>query len=367
VKVHKQNEGPAPLISVVLLDWSCRERFHALEWLGNQTVPRDQYELIWIELFDRVVPQALDGADVVITCGQKGVYHKHRGYNIALLQSRGKIVTVCDSDAVFPPNFIESIIKSFPLTNGEPDALVLMHYEWRTDAVYPERLSSVDDLPAFTWKELWPNVGACVSIRRIDAIRFGGFDEHKSYRGFICGPYDLAWRLVNAGLPEIWHDPGVALWHFAHPAPYFHPRHFSLSNLRRWFEVTHPHFEYHAFAAVEAFSTGRLLPIQENADIYNLRMSLRQIGTPFEEQYASKTKQGGFTRMQKLERRLALYREAVSRCSGVFVWIAEKSLGTERALQLYKFLLRCAKFFLKILEKIFGPSRFQFLRKYSSP
>src|SRR5438093_2434465 len=192
VTVHKKNSGSkAPLISVILLDWSCRERFHALDWLAKQTVPREQYELIWVELFDRVVTQALDGADVLITCGQKGTYHKHRGYNIALLESRGKIITVCDSDAVFPPNFIESIITSFRASDGDAERLVLMHYEWRTDAEYPALLTRMEDLSAFQWKELWPNVGACVSVQRIDAVRFGGFDEHPSYRGFICGPYDL--------------------------------------------------------------------------------------------------------------------------------------------------------------------------------
>jgi hypothetical protein len=368
ITVHKKNERPeATLVSVVLLDWSCRERFHTLKWLANQTVPRQQYELIWVELFNRVVPAVMEGADVVISCGQEGVYHKHKGYNAALLRARGKIITVCDSDAVFPPNFIESVIKTFRFSNGEPTELVLMHHERRTDAEYPDSLKSIEGVSAFTWKELLPNVGACVSVRRTDAIRFGGFDEHRSYRGFVCGPYDLAWRLVNAGIPEIWHDPAVGLWHFSHPAPYFHPLQFSFTNLRRWFEVAHPHFEYHAFAAVEAFSTGRLLPLEENADVHNLRMSLRKIGTPLEEQYASKTKQAGFSKAEKLERRIALWREGLMRCSGIFVWVAEKSLGTERALRLYKFLLRRAKFVLKVLEKIFGPSKFQFLRKYSSP
>src|SRR5204863_1321841 len=137
-----------------------------------QTVPRDQYELIWVELYDRVVAQALEKADVLITCGQKGTYHKHKGYNVALLESRGKIVTVCDSDAVFPHSFIESIITSFRASDANPDPLVLMHHEWRTDSEYPPRLTAVEDLTAFQWKELWPNVGACVSVRRTDAIRF---------------------------------------------------------------------------------------------------------------------------------------------------------------------------------------------------
>jgi len=87
--IHKRNDrSNPPLVSIILLDWSCRERFHALDWLTSQTVPREQYELIWVELFDRVVPKAIHDADVVITCNQKRSYHKHKGYNAGLLESR---------------------------------------------------------------------------------------------------------------------------------------------------------------------------------------------------------------------------------------------------------------------------------------
>jgi hypothetical protein len=346
--VHKRNERPqSPDVSVILLDWSCRERFQALDWLPSQTVPREQYELIWVELFDRIVPRVKDDADVVITCGQKGAYHKHKGYNAGLLESRGKIITVCDSDAVFPQDFIESVIRSFGATAaGSLEPLVLMHYEWRTDTEYPERLMSIEDLSAFKWKELWPNVGACVSLRKVDAVRFGGFDEHESYRGFVCGPYELAWRLVNAGLPEIWHDSKVALWHFAHPAPYFHPLEFSWANLRRWFEVTYPHCEYHALTAVEAFSTGRLLPLEENPEVHRIRMSSRRIGTPFEEKYATRTGPEGFSRTDRAKLRLALAREGLMRSSGIFVRVGDKVLGRKRLEALYGLLLRCARFVL---------------------
>ena len=364
ITIHKRNERiERPLVSVILLDWSCRERFHSLDWLKNQSIPREQYELIWVELFERVVPKALLESDVLLTCGQKGTYHKHKGYNAGLLQSRGQIVTVCDSDAVFPPDFIESIIRCFGLSGGEPENLVLMHHEWRTDSEYPEHLASIDGVSAFTWKELWPNVGACVSVRHADAIRFGGFDEHDSYRGFICGPYDIAWRLVNAGLPQTWHDASTALWHFAHPAPYFHPRRFSLENLRRWFEVTHPHCEYHALTAVEAFSTGRMLPLQENPEVHNRRLELRRIGTAYEEKYATMTGPEGFSKAHRLGLRLALMRESLMRWSGVLVWLVEKVIGTPNFEALLKTKQRFRAFLVKKLEKWLGPARFEMLKK----
>src|SRR5207253_9555815 len=100
--------------------------------------------------------------------------------------------------------------------------------------------------------------------------------EHRTFRGYICGPYDLVWRLVNAGIPAVWFDDTkVALWHFAHPRgsyPLLPRRYFSIEAMKRFFEVKYPHFDYHAMTAVEAFSSGRLLPRQENPEIHRLRM-----------------------------------------------------------------------------------------------
>jgi len=46
-KLHK------PKISVILLDWMCRESFHIFRYLNHQTVRRDEYEIIWIEYYSR--------------------------------------------------------------------------------------------------------------------------------------------------------------------------------------------------------------------------------------------------------------------------------------------------------------------------
>ncbi|MBI3611419.1 MAG: glycosyltransferase [Nitrospirae bacterium] len=297
--IHKQQiKHSTPSVSLILLDWSCRESFHALDWLSRQNIPRDQYEIIWVELYDRVLPEAMEKADVVITCGQKGMYHKHVGYNAGLLHSKGQVITVCDSDAAFPPDFISSIIKAFNLNAArEPASTVLMHYERRTKERYPKEIKDIRELQKYSWIELWPNVGACMSVRKTDAIRFGGFDEHSSFRGYLCGPYDLGWRLVNAGIPEIWHDESVALWHFAHPDPL--ASFDETFSLKLWREATHLHIEGHALVAVEAFSTGRLLPLKENLEVYKLRMGARCIGTKFEEKYARMTVLAGFSKRER--------------------------------------------------------------------
>ena len=286
-------DASAPALSIILLDWSVRERFFALDWLTHQDIHREAYELIWVEAFHRVCPEVVDRVDQFLVCGQEGVYHKHAAWNAAVLAARGRLVTLCDSDAVFHPGFVRSILDSFePGDGGEPVSQVLMHHEWRTLSEYPGELADMRSLEEFAWMPLWPNVGACMTVIRRDYLRFGGLDEHPAYRGYICGPYDLAWRMINAGVPEIWHDPGVALWHFAHPDP--HDTRRSGFSLRTWLEIRRPHVRGHALEAVEAFSTGRTQPLQENPEIWRVRMQARRIGTDFEAEYAAMTGPEGF-------------------------------------------------------------------------
>ncbi len=297
VSIHKNVSLPSPRLSFILLDWGCRERFTTLDWLLQQDVSKDQYELIWVEVYDRVVDEVMKKADVVITCNQRGMYHKHMGYNAGLLHARGDLICVCDSDAVFPPNFVRSVFRSFQMDDGGSAVpLVLMHYERRTSLLYPDGLTDTETLKDRERWQWWPlivNEGACMTVRRADAIRFGGFDEHPSYKGYLCGPYDLGWRLINAGWPEVWHDEAVALWHFAHPDPI--GTNGQQASLKQLLEKAYPHINGHALTAVEAFSTGRFQPLQENPDIWALRMRDRLIGSELETRYADLTGQGGYS------------------------------------------------------------------------
>jgi len=116
---------PRARVSVILLDWNVRESFHSLYYLNNQTVPRESYDLVWVEFYDRR-PAALreaverwgeDGPAVdkwIVLGYDDGVYfHKHRMYNVGILAADGEICVICDSDAMFPPNFIESVVAAF--------------------------------------------------------------------------------------------------------------------------------------------------------------------------------------------------------------------------------------------------------------
>ena len=178
--------------------------------------------------------------------------------------------------------------------------------------------ATLKDSERWKWWPLIVNEGACVTVRRSDAIRFGGFDEHESYRGYLCGPYDLGWRLINAGWPEIWHDESVALWHFAHPDPIGANCH--KASLKQLMEKSYPHINGHALTAVDAFSTGRFQPLKENSKIWALRMQDRKIGSELEFGYSNLTGQNGYSRGKLRTLWLVLYSEIIGQYIKDRVW-----------------------------------------------
>ena len=123
----------SPHVSIVLLDWSCRESFHILDYLEKQTIPRTQYEVIWIEYYDRKAEQIekklsdceLSGKPpildqwVVMETPQNVYFHKHLMYNTGIFLIRGRIIVNCDSDPIVRETFALMIIV-FKLTRVNP-------------------------------------------------------------------------------------------------------------------------------------------------------------------------------------------------------------------------------------------------------
>src|SRR5712692_3511399 len=278
----------SPKVSIVLLDWSCRESFHILDYLAHQTVPRDEYEVIWIEYYERRashIAQALEesrlaakppAVDQWIIMGTPSnvYYHKHLMYNLGLVLSRGKLVTICDSDAMVSNTFVETIVRSF---EEEPNLVLHLDQVRNNDKrFYPFNYPTIEEViseGAINWRDgrttgLWDaedilhtrNYGACLAARRQDLISIGGADEHTDYLGHICGPYDMTFRLINFGRKELWH-PTEFLYHTWHPGQAGDNNYLG------------PHDGRHmSTTALEARRTGRVFPLVENPAIEAMRL-----------------------------------------------------------------------------------------------
>src|SRR5262245_55741592 len=160
--VHCDLPVKKPKLSIILIDWAVRESFHSLHYLNRQTVPRDEYELLWIEFHDHKPdglvqmmqqhPGRLLDRWISLGYPREMIYHKHRLYNVGILASRGDVCVICDSDAIFSPTFVETLLRTY---HDTPDAVVHLD-EVRTNSrdFYPFNYPTVEQVitaGCFNW------------------------------------------------------------------------------------------------------------------------------------------------------------------------------------------------------------------------
>ena len=291
MQVFYRNEvTTTPRVSLVLLDWSCRESLHIFRYLASQAVPRSAFEVVWIEYYTRrhdkldLVFKECDNAkqhppaDLWIGMGmpREVCYHKHLMYNIGLLASRGDIVVFMDSDVMMTPTFIGSIINEF--TPGRRLVLHLDEVRNTDRRFYPFNnppISALLGKGVLNWRNgrtigldgangdplHWCNYGACMCAPRNELIGIGGADEHIDYLGHICGPYEMTFRLRNNGAQEHWH-PKEYLYHTWHPGTDGVGNRFGPSDGRNM-----------SSTALSVISSRRVLPLDENPLVQKLRTS----------------------------------------------------------------------------------------------
>ncbi len=281
-------------ISFILMDWSCRESFHTLDFLANQSISRCNYELIWIEYGSNPSAELCKRIDAAQVAGKvlpvdiyilmempEGLcYHKHLMMNLGICLANGRIICWCDSDAMVRPSFVKSIIETFEQYQN----IVLHLDEVRNNdpSFYPFNYPSFENVTGFgciNWVNNTTsglldtndrlhsrNYGACMAALRDDLIAIGGADMHIDYLGHICGPYEMTWRLVNAGKREVWHDHEW-LYHVWHPGQAGDQN------------FAGPHDGLHmSLRALSCLENDQIMPFEENPAIALLRNKLASTG-----------------------------------------------------------------------------------------
>lgn len=278
MNILKESRRERPTISLIFLDWSVRESFHVLHYLQNQTVPRDEYEVIVVEYYSRrseaIRPfEHIVDTWVLLEMPEDVYYHKHLMYNVGIVLSRGAIVAIGDSDAMVTERFLERIIRQFvegrdvvyhmdQFRNARQDLYPFSYPSFAT-VTGPGCINFAGGATAGIRDTTDPlhtrNYGACMCARRRDLIEIGGADEHIDYLGHVCGPYEMTFRLVNRGNAEVWEEKEFT-YHT------WHPGQAGAGN----YEGPHDGAQISTLA-LEALSSGRIRPLVENAAIALLR------------------------------------------------------------------------------------------------
>jgi hypothetical protein len=206
-----------PLISVILVDGSFRERFQSVDFLCNQTLPPDEYEVVWVEYYDHVNRKLQEKQERyknfrTITLKRKGEYHSSYCFNRGITESRGEVLVIPDADVIVEKDFLDTIWQEH--RRCEKLAMYLYRYnepeDQHIEPVTLDHLRSVCRLTNTT------NFGGCLTVRKEWMLYINGYEQHEIFSsGFHANGADIASRLKALGLHIMWH-PELKLYHPYH-------------------------------------------------------------------------------------------------------------------------------------------------------
>lgn len=207
-------QTPAPRISVIMVDGSFRESFHAVDFFCTQTLPTDDFELLWVEYYDKVQPQLAEKIAKypnarIITLGRTDDYHPSYCFNAGIQAARADVIAIPDGDLVCEPDLLERIWEEHQ--TDEKLVMYLFRYEepeeLHRDEITLEHLRQVCELKGPG------NFGACLSVRKKWLLEINGYDQHHAFHtGFHANGADIHTRFKNLGMHIMWH-PKLKLYH----------------------------------------------------------------------------------------------------------------------------------------------------------
>ncbi len=207
-----------PKISVIMVDGSFRQSYHAVDFFCRQTIPTDDFELIWVEFYDRVSSELAEKLSRypnarILTLNKEGMYHSSYCFNAGIMESRAELVFIPDADVVVEEHFLEQALNEHKANEK------LVMYFCRAEEPKRKRKSPVDldhlkKVCVFTNPS---NYGGCISVKKNWFLEINGYEQHPIFgSGFHANGLDVYTRFRILGLDIIWH-PALFLYHPWHP------------------------------------------------------------------------------------------------------------------------------------------------------
>jgi hypothetical protein len=204
-------------LSVVMVDGGFRERISAAEYFSRQDFPADQYEIIWVEYYNRPHAELKNFPAVrILTLDRHGMYHSSYCFNAGIKAASGEMMVIADADVMVENDFLKAVSREH-LKNAE---LVLYFFRFCQE----ESLFRKDDISFDFVKKtsrLLPadvdNYGGCLTVRKEWLLEINGYEQHRAFAsGHHANGRDVYTRLKNLGLCVKWH-PAKFLYHPWHP------------------------------------------------------------------------------------------------------------------------------------------------------
>jgi len=146
-----------------MIDGGFRENTYGAKYFAEQYFPEDQYEVIWVEYYDRINAEVTRNPKVKTIALQKSdCYHSSLCFNRGIMEAQGEVVVIPDADQIVRPDFLAKVWE----IHSQYENLVA--YGYRYDEVRSGTLKS------FEFRELEDkcklknplNYGGCLTVRK---------------------------------------------------------------------------------------------------------------------------------------------------------------------------------------------------------
>lgn len=194
-----------------MIDGGFRENVYGAGCFVNQDFPKDQFEVLWIEHFDKLHTSVRSLPGIKAKClNQPGGYHSSTCFNYGITSAKGEVVVIPDADQIVPPDFLKRVWEK----HQEYERLVV--YGYRLDQISC-RLTGKDkafELFEEDYMVTNPvNYGGCLTVRKKWLLEINGYEQHAAFAtGAHANGKDLYTRFKNYGLSICW-DPDLKLYH----------------------------------------------------------------------------------------------------------------------------------------------------------
>ena len=197
-----------------MIDGGFRENTSGVEYFCHQNFPDDEYEIIWVDYFDRIHSNVSANKKVIsIPLNKTGIYHSSYCFNRGIKKAQGEIIIIPDADQIVLPDFLDRV---WDLHNKYEKLVV---YGYRYDEVEQGLLKShdVEELQAKCVLKNPLNYGGCLTVRKKWLLEMNGYEQHDVFRtGFHANGMLMYTRFKNMGLAIQW-EPSLKLYHPWHP------------------------------------------------------------------------------------------------------------------------------------------------------
>ncbi|MFQ5545201.1 MAG: glycosyltransferase [Acidiferrobacterales bacterium] len=211
------DQDRSPKASVIL--WNCgfRERFHAIKAYLNQSLPADQYEVLWVEYYDSVRPEVAEFDKkhenfYVVTMKKRGQWQFGVCINEGARLAKGSVLIISDGDVVVDERFVSDAIDK----HAEMAQLVNYFRRYEEPHEPDEYYDDLEYLKRVCVLSNPSNYGGCFSIERKNFIALNGYEEDVAFAGPSACAKDAYVRFKNAGYLVRW-DPEPRVFHPWHP------------------------------------------------------------------------------------------------------------------------------------------------------